>query len=372
VGDSEKVFPPSHYIKAAMRERGLSQKDLAMITGRRPSEISTRLAKERVTYEFAADLALVLGETPEYWKNLEVRYRAAITPQSDIEKVKRNSFTQDYPLRDMQKRGWISKTDDFKVVEKEIESLLFFRVAGEELEKSACFKRTVKEDHLNNAEKFWLHRAWYLASMLPKLTYNENRLPQLLTKLKTAIKSSQSVKFVEELLQRYGIRFLVIEPLPRVKIDGVSFWLDDNAPVVALSLRFDNVGSFWYALIHELMHIKHRDRDKAIPNNLEEEPLDTIEKRASDEAAEFLVPQSHLKTFIRKNKPYFSTAKINDFATNIQVHPGIIVGQLQHLREIGFNQHHASMAKVRDLVTMTAFTDGWKQPIPRVTYEVQN
>ncbi len=367
---SEKVLPPSHYIKTAMRERGLTQKDLALITNRHASDISARLSKERITYDFAADLALVLGETPEYWKHLEVRYRATITPESDQEKVKRNSFTQHYPLKDMQKRGWISKTDDFKIIEKQIESLIFLRLDGRELQQSACFKRTVKEDNLNTAEQAWLHRAWYLARMLPMdATYKEARLPNLLTKLKTAIKSSQAVKFVEDLLKRYGIRLVVIEPLPKVRIDGVSFWLDDNSPVVALSLRFNNIGSFWYALIHELMHIKYRDR--ATINNLEETSLDMIEKRASDEAADFLVPQSQLKTFIRNNRPYFSSTKITDFATQLKVHPGIIVGQLQHLREIGFNQHHASMAKVRELVTMTAFTDGWGHPLPNVKYEVE-
>lgn len=366
----EKVLPPSHYIKAAMRARDLTQKDLARITKRHPSDISVRLSKERITYEFAADLALVLGETPEYWKGLEVRYRSTITPDSDKEKIRRNSFIQDYPLKDMQRRGWLTKTEDFTVLEKEIESLIFLMVGGQDLEKKACFKRTVRDDHLNSAEKAWLHRAWYLAKMLPDSTYSEDRFPQLLAKLKAAIRSSKSVHKVAELLQRYGIRFVVIEPLPKVRIDGVSFWLEENSPVVALSLRFDNVGSFWYALVHELIHIKHHDM--AMPNNLEEEPTDTIEKRASDEAAEFLVPQSRLQRFIRTHKPYFSSAKINDLATELQVHPGIIVGQLQHLREVGFNTHHASMAKVRELVTMTAFTDGWGHPLPKVNYEVQS
>jgi hypothetical protein len=60
----------------------------------------------------------------------------------------------------MQKRGWISKTSDFQIVEKEIESLIYLRAGGQELEASACFKRTVKEEHLNAAEKAWMHRAW--------------------------------------------------------------------------------------------------------------------------------------------------------------------------------------------------------------------
>ena len=91
-----------------------------------------------------------------------------------------------------------------------------------------------------------------------------------------------------------------------------------------------------------------------------------------DEAADFLIAQKELEQFIKLNKPYFSNHRIVEFATKMQVHPGIIVGQLQHRREIGFNTHHASMVKIRDLATMTAFTDGWGHPVPITKYEEMN
>lgn len=365
--NTEQVFPPSKYIREGLTSRGLTQTDLAIITKRTPSEISSYLTREKISYEFAKDLALVLGHTAEYWLALENRYRLSLIDEPDAEKVKINSFMQDYPLKDMQKRGWITKTNDFTVLSKELDKFFAEGLDDEGVERAAFFKRTIKNDNLNPAEKAWLCRAVQLAKMLPHSGYDERRLPNLFNKLKKAIRSSQSASSIATLLQQYGIRFVVIEPLPRARIDGASFWLDENSPVIALTLRFDNVGSFWFALTHELMHIKHRDGTSV--DDLESSPVNEIERQRNSEAADFLVPQSELEKFVRNNKPYFSQIAIVEFAKQIGVHPGIIVGQLQHRKQIGYSAHHASMAKVRDLATLTAFTDGWGNPLAKVKYE---
>ena len=359
--DTEKLFPPSKYIKEGLTNRGLTQTDLALITGRYPSEVSNYLAKERISVEFAKELAHVLGQTPEYWITLETKYKIAMSEELDPSVIKRNTVIQDYPLKDMQKRGWISKTDNFDKLMTEIEK---FCATSPLLESDVNFKRTASDQQLNSAEEMWLNRAIHLAGMLPDSPYNENRFDSLLGQLKKLIKSSKAVHKVTELLQRYGIRFVVVEPLPRARIDGTAFWLKGNRPVVAISLRFDNIGSFWFALLHELMHIKNKDAFSL--DNLQESPATPSEERANKEAASFLVDQEKLNKFIRSYSPYYSTIRINQFATQMEVHPGIIVGQLQHHSEIGWTAHHAAMAKVRELATMTAFTDGWGHPVPVV------
>lgn len=362
------VFPPSKYIKDELSVRGLTQTDLAIITGRTPKDINSYLAKEKISFEFAKELALVLGQSSEYWINLETRYRLSLVNEPTTDVIKRNKIIQEYPLKDMQKRGWISKTDDFGLVADEVEKFFAEGVDARGVERTAFFKRNIKDETLNAAEKAWLHRARHLAKLLPDTTYDETRLPDLFAKLKIAIKSSESIPHIAGLIGRYGIRFVVIEPLPRAMIDGASFWLNDNSPVIALSVRFDYIGSFWYALIHELFHIKHRD-GTSFDNLAEDTSVDDIEQERRTEAAEFLVPQKRLEVFISKSRPYFSHDKIVDFATKLGVHPGIIVGQLQKREEIGYNTHRASMVKVREPITLTAFTDGWGRPVPVVKYE---
>ena len=134
-----------------------------------------------------------------------------------------------------------------------------------------------------------------------------------------------------------------------------------------MSLRTDNIGSFWFTLMHECMHVKYRD-SFSLDSEIEKQQtsLPEFEERANKEAADFLIPQSELDSFIKRVAPYFSEPRINNLATSLQIHPGIIVGQLQHREEIGYNAHHKLLVKVRDLATETAFTDGWGRPTPKM------
>ncbi len=364
---SEAVFPPSKFIREELAARNLTQTDLALITGRSPQEISLFLTREKISREFAKELSVVLGNSPEYWKVLEARYHLSLAPEPNADVFKKNLIIQGSPIKEMQKRGWLTKTDDFEITRKEVEKFFAEGIDDNGVERTAFFKKTFKLDELNSAEKAWICRARQLAKMLPDSQYDETRLPELFAKLKKVAKSSQAVHKIAQLLQLYGIRFVIIQPLPTAKIDGAAFWLDEYSPVIALSLRFDNIGSFWFALTHEVIHIKHRDGTSI--DNFEHEAVSEVEKRANREAADFLVSQSRLDAFIKQNKPYFSQYKIVELANDLRIHPGIIVGQLQFRKEVGYNTHHASMAKVRELVTTTAFTDGWSHPVPVVKYE---
>lgn len=358
---NELFLVPSQVIKEEMRKRGLTQKDVALIIGKSDSYISDNLSKEKISVEFAQELAVVLGNTPKYWLDIGNNYQLALLGEVGDDIKARNQLLQEYPLKAMQQRGWISKTGTFEELQVEIKNLM---QNAAKLEANTSFKRTVKDQNLNYAEKFWLYRAIELAKILPVEKYDENKLPALFSLLKKAVKSSQAIHKTVELLQRYGIRFVIVERLPNVKIDGAAFWLDDNSPVVVLSLRFDNIGSFWFALIHELMHIKKRDYFSM--DNLQESATDEIEKQRNKETAEFFVPCAELERFISQTSPYYSKVKINAFANKLKVHPGIIVGQLQKRGEIGYNVHHELMAKVRGVITITAFTDGWEHPVPQI------
>jgi len=309
----------------------------------------------------------VMSLTAKNRRNGTNEYRLSLTEEPKPEIKKRNSFLQDYPVKDMQKRTWLSKTDDFEKLTSEIEKFFAEGVDSHGVERSAFFKRTIKESSLNSAEKAWLHRARHLAQLLPATKYNEKRLPDLFEKLKAAAKSSESVKHIAGLLQRYGIRFVVIEPIPRSMIDAASFWLDDATPVIVMSLRYDNVGSFFYGLIHELFHIKHKDGTSC--DNFTDDDVGEIEQERRNQAGEFLVNPEQLAKFIKDSTPYYYPEAIIEFATKIGVHPGIVVGQLQKRGEIEYNAHRALMAKVRQPVILTAFTDGWGRPIPSMKFE---
>jgi HTH-type transcriptional regulator/antitoxin HigA len=316
----------------------------------------------------AQELGVIFGRSAEYWLGIDTAYRLSQTDYVDRAVILRSELFS-YPIKEMQKRGWIAETRDAAELQQEVDRF-FNNDLGRptsdsyDLPFGVSFKRTIKESALNNAEKAWLARATQLAKACPAASFNENNVPKLKAELRRLAAKTQAANRVPELLTSAGIRYVVVEPLPAVKIDGAAFWLDTTSPVIAMSLRFDNIGSFWFALLHELDHIEHRDTFSF--DDLQSKPNDAAEERASDNAANLLVPRQELEAFIRACAPRYSEARINNLATRLQIHPGIIVGQLQHRGELSYAAHRKLLTKVRDLVTQLAFTDGWGQPIPQL------
>jgi HTH-type transcriptional regulator / antitoxin HigA len=181
----------------------------------------------------------------------------------------------------------------------------------------------------------------------------------------------EEIRRIPRVLSEHGIRFLIIEHLPKTKIDGACFWLDRYSPVIVVSLRYDRIDWFWHSLGHELKHVRDRDVEKepvletllvgedAQPQN--EKPKE--EKEADEFAVEFLVDQKELEDFINRHHPLYSRRDVIRFSGRIGVHPGIVVGQLQYLGKIPYSNLRGMLVKVRDIITDSALTDGWGRTI---------
>jgi HTH-type transcriptional regulator/antitoxin HigA len=197
-------------------------------------------------------------------------------------------------------------------------------------------------------------------------------LNALIPKLRNLLHSAEEIRHVPALLAEAGVRFLVIEPLPRTRIDGASFGLDKASPVIVLSLRYDRIDYFWYTLMHELGHIKNKTYLKNAPSldidmDAKQKPEDEKpedERRADQFAAEALIPQDALDDFILRVGPLYSTRKIQGFASRMNIHPGIIVGQLQYRGAISYAQHRKMLSPVRHIIIQVALTDGWGSTLP--------
>jgi HTH-type transcriptional regulator / antitoxin HigA len=366
----QKVFPVSKYIKDELHARGWTQADLAYVMGRTASEISSLMVGRRqLSPELAQELGIVLGQGPEHWLSIDNVYRLSQTEYVGRDVLLRSKLFS-YPVKEMQKRRWIAETRDASELQQELDRFFGDSALGDprsssyDLPFEVSFKRTIKDSPLNNSEKAWVARAMQLAEACPAATFNEKGIPKLKVDLRHLAAKTQAAHRVPTLLTSAGIRYVVVSPLPNVKIDGAAFWLNPGSPVIAMSLRFDNIGSFWFGLMHEVDHIEHRDAFSF--DDLQSSPSDEAEERASWNASNLLVPNHELEDFIRACRPRYSEARINNFATRLQIHPGIIVGQLQHRGEISYAAHRKLMTRVRDIVTKFSLTDGWGQPIPQV------
>jgi len=203
-----------------------------------------------------------------------------------------------------------------------------------------------------------------MAQALQVSPFNRNSLPTVRNKLRTCAAYLQSTKTLPELFSKAGIRFVIVEPLPGAKIDGAAFWLNETSPVIAVSIRYDRIDAFWFTVMHEFAHIEAAhslsvDSDLAGDDAMPMEAKDDQERDADANAAASLIPPDEIDSFIRRVGPLYSKERIIQFAHRIKMHPGIIVGQLQHRGEIGYSANREMLVKVRNVVIETALTDGW-------------
>ena len=291
-------------------------------------------------------------------------YRLSLVDTRDEHVENRAKLYNIAPIKDLEKRGWISKTKNAADLEADLRK--FFDVDSFEHDPSigASFHKTAAEEPINISQKAWCFRARNLARSQQVGIYSQENLEKCVDKLQKLAGWPEETRKVTRILAEAGIRFVVVEPLPHTRVDGVAFWLNDESPVIAMSIRFDRIDSFWHVLGHELSHIRHRDvpvLDLDIVGTSRPSPAEqsAVERRADSEAASMLISTKEMESFIVRVGPLYSRARINQFANRLVVHPGIIVGQLQHRGELGYQSLRDTLVKVRDAVVSEAFTDGW-------------
>jgi HTH-type transcriptional regulator/antitoxin HigA len=157
-------------------------------------------------------------------------------------------------------------------------------------------------------------------------------------------------------LAALGVRFVVATHLTGTKIDGATVWIDQAAPVVAVSFRYDRIDWFWFTLMHEIAHVLAEDGqqetrlDQAlVGRDADSSSVSPVEERADKTASEWLVPPDRLSAFIRSTRPYYSRGAVLRFAASLGVHPAIVVGQLQNRKEIPYTHHRNLLTNARHL-----------------------
>lgn len=354
---------PGERIREELASRGWTQGDLAIILDRPMQAVSEIIAgKKAITPETAIQLGVALGTGPDIWMQLEATYRLGLVNGNADTIARRAKLYSIAPIKDMARRNWIRETDNMDALEQELK--LFFGVASfdRDPEIDAVARKSTGGDSLTPPQRAWSFRAKRLASAVQAKPYQDDGLDKCMERLRVLAAYPEEMRKVPRVLAAAGIRLVIVEPLPKSRIDGVAFWLNEKSPVIAMSLRFDRVDYFWHTLGHELSHIRHRDTS-IIDVHLGGDDGDAnkpsdVERRADQEAAAAWISPDEFDDFVRRVGPIYSKARINQFANRIRIHPGIIVGQLHH-REKKFTTHREMLVKVRDTLSKEALTDGW-------------
>lgn len=364
-GMDDQIDSPAELLDRLLTAKGWTQKQLAEIMGK-PTQLINEIAKRKrsVTPETAVLLAAALGNDAKEWLVADAVFQLndIQTKTADVSiRAKLHSLA---PIAEMAKRGWIESSDDPIVLETQLKTFFSVSSLDEEIEIGCLTRRSAEDGSpLNRSQRAWCFRVRQRARNQLARHYNENKIDECLSKLRAISICPPEYHRIPTVLNDYGIRFVVVEPLINCKVDGVAMWIDD-APAIGMSILHDRVDSFFHTLCHGISHIKHRD----------EAPLDSdirahamlpmtvkpaIELRADREAAAALIAPQELESFVQRVGPLYSKDTITGFSRRIKIHAGIVVGQLQFRGEIGYYANREMLVKVRSAITSTALTDGY-------------
>lgn len=366
---------PGQYIEKLLAERDWNKEFLALLLGVSSTIVSRIIAGTRT---IDAAMALHLGEVfdvePELFLRLQQSYdlaMARVITKPDPERATRANLFGHLPVKEMIKRGWLNVKNSKDVPSVEKELMRFFRV--EDLNDIEILpfaaKKTNVEGGVTGAQLVWLYRVRQMAEELMVASYSDAAMGRAVDELRPLMISQDGVRKVPRILERAGVRFIICESTKSAKIDGVSFWLDNDSPVIGMSLRYDRIDNFWFVLRHECEHIlRHHGRDEdtmMLDTELEQvrENVSEEERVADIAAADFGVTQNSLSRFINRKAPFFRELDLLGFARTEQVHPGIIVGRLQ--RATGrFDLLRQHLVKIRSRIIQDVIVDGWGETAP--------
>jgi HTH-type transcriptional regulator/antitoxin HigA len=121
--------------------------------------------------------------------------------------------------------------------------------------------------------------------------------------------------------------------LPSTHLDGAAMLLDNNLPVIALTLRYDRLDNFWFVLLHEMAHvILHRDSGLREGFFDEEQAAaqDNLEAEADDFATKAFIPDElWRRSFVRFTA---SGEQVQQFAFQCKIGAAIVAGRIRRER----------------------------------------
>lgn len=343
------ISPPGDSILDLAEERGWTQAQVAQRLGYSEKHVSQLInGKVPLSVEAALRLERVLGSTADFWLAREANYQRH---KARLDAAKQHTawiaWLDDLPIKDLMACGAIPKQ---QVTGRNKPALVdaclrFFGVASPSEwrahygDMQMVFRRSRAEQSDVGAIAAWLRLGEQRAERLDAPKYDKAQFERALVRIRGLTREAPEVFEPElmRLLQAAGVMLVLLPAIPRAHVSGVVRWLSSTRPLIQLSLYGTTNDKFWFTFFHEaahiLLHANSKEEKKSVfldePNAAHSE--DPREHEANEWAGNWLISQEH-KAELHTLR---TRSAVNQFASRISIHAGIVVGRLQHDRLIG-------------------------------------
>ena len=328
------AVPPGETLLETLQTVGMSQAELADRTGR-PKKTVNEIIKgtAAITPETALQLERVLGVPASIWNNLERNYQETLARINEQKRLQKHvSWLEKFPMTMLIRNGWIKDSKDNILQLKEV--LNFFGVASPEqwsarwLDAQVSFRKSAVFTSDPYAVAPWLRMGELIAQKTECRPYAATKFRNTLSEIRKFTTQPSEV-FQPEIIRlcaECGVAVVFVPELPKIRACGATWWLNPGKAVIQLSLRYKSDDQLWFSFFHEAGHIiLHGKKEIFIEGD---NMASDKEKEADSFASDILIPPKKYKQFIQAGK--WSKDAIRDFASELGIAPGIVVGRLQH------------------------------------------
>jgi HTH-type transcriptional regulator/antitoxin HigA len=320
--------PPGATIKEQLNDRGMSQKEFAARLDMSEKHISKLINGDvQLTPEVAVRLEMVLGVPARFWSNLEAIYREKLI-KAEAENIMEadEALAKQFPYSEMSQYGWVTATRDTK--EKVINLRKYFEVVelslleSSQITRIACRRLAVTEKS-DLALMAWAQEAKIKARSIETAPINIKGLIAALPDIRkmTISKPAEFCPRLKTMLADCGIALVFLPHLQGSFLQGATF-MDGSKIVMGLTARGKDADKFWFSFFHELAHIILGHIGRADGTTQQDEA------DANTWSMDILIPKDSFEDF--KQRRNYSNISIADFAGDLEISPGIVVGRLQN------------------------------------------
>lgn len=343
--EPDVAVAPGETIREMLEEASMSQVELAQRMGRPANKLNEIVkGKRQITADTALELELALGLPASFWINLEKNHqltKARLAQQKRLESEAKHLAR--FPLREMAKLGWIARNRD--AAEQTRELLQFFGIAAfgqlkEVKSLMPAWRKGQGKKACEYALAAWLREGIRQARSIKVGAFDPSDLRSKIEALRAFTRQDPDdfEPALVELCARHGVAVTFVPHLPKSYVNGAAYWLNDRA-VIQLSLRFKWADIFWFSFFHELAHVLlHLTARKSsfLDGNGFSSGVTGEEDEADAFAANTLIPPAQYAKLLSSS--FTRPAVVRQFAEDIGVSPGIVVGRLQFDKHLHYSQ----------------------------------
>lgn len=332
------AFHPGYYIAEIIEDMEMNQAEFALRMGTTTKTLSKLVnGQANLSNDLAKKLSTMLGTSVDVWLNLQAAYDQKLI---EIEQAKDFDAQADI-IKEIDYKYFVDVIGlpSTKDIREKISNLCgYLNISDLRILLQPDFLVNFRSGITSTSEKniinsrAWIQTAMNLAKDVFTQPYNPSKLKSYLPELRamTLQKPEAFYPRMKEIFAECGVAFVLLPHLKNSGVNGAVKWVNEDRVVLAMNNRGLNADKFWFSLFHEIKHVfQHKTKTTFISSMKEMKDMnDKLEEEADTFAKDYLIPPAKFNQFAPTK--YTSDNEIIAFAKTIGIHPGIVVGRLQH------------------------------------------